>query len=67
MSSRAARQAMQAPAGDIHILRAFRHIQTCQLALQLGRMVRLNAGLAAGLEKPLQPFVLEALDHGLSV
>ena len=54
---------MQAEIGCSHIPGRSGRIQGGQNIPDLVGMPGLNPLLAAGLEKPLQPFVFEALDH----
>ena len=52
-------QLVQPPSRDFHCLRAFGGVQRTELALQLLRMVWLNAFQTSRQEKPLDPFVPE--------
>ena len=61
------RKRVQLPAWHVHIVGTGGQVKPRQLSFQARRMVRLDSGLAARLEKGLQSFVAECLDHGASV
>ena len=60
-------EAMQIPAGNVHIRRRFCAIQKSELPCEPGGMCRLNAGFTARSEEALDALVSERLDHGRSV
>lgn len=60
-------QSMQSPARHIHIISISCNIEARKLTTKPGRVMRLDTRSAAGLEKCLQPFVPEGLDHRRSV
>jgi hypothetical protein len=60
-------EGMQSPARDVHVRRLPGNIERRELSRQPGRMRGLNAGLAAGSEKPLDAFVAKRPYHRASV
>ena len=56
-------QRMQIPGSCRKIFGPYRLIKSSQLQAQPGRVNRLNTSLASSLEKTLQAFMPEALDH----
>jgi len=54
---------VQEPSGSLHIFRGLRPVQREELERQTVRVLRLDAGLAAGSEELLDSSMPEAPDH----
>ena len=63
MSGQIAAQRVQFPAGNVHVGRADRLVQSPQLSRQSGRVMWPYAGLAAPLEKLFKAFVPKRFYH----
>jgi len=61
------RKLVQFPSRHIHILGELGNVKPCQLSLQSRGMVRLNTRPTARIEKGLQTFMAEFLNHVSSV
>lgn len=67
MAGQIAAQRVQAPAGQVHVVGGLGKIKAQQLPIELSRVFRFDAGLAARVEEGFQAFVLERFNHAAIV